>query len=96
MNNRIEQDYRGITQRSYPMQGFGSFVSAARFCTAHDTLRAHFHPHTRCNEAVSLADQRRRLFGGTLRRGMHAASGGLADHAGGLPHPNDGRRIAVI
>jgi len=91
----VEQDHRGITQRSYPMLGFGSFVSAARFCTAHDALRAHFHPHTRCNEAVSLADHRRR-FGGTLGRGRHAASGGLADHAGGLPYLNDGRRIAVV
>ena len=77
------------------MQGFGSFVSAARFCTAHDELRDHFRPRTRFNEAVSLADQRR-LLGGTLGRGMHAASGGLADHVGGLPHPNDGRRIAVV
>lgn len=32
-NNRIEQDHRGIKQRYYAMRGFGSFVSAARFCT---------------------------------------------------------------
>ncbi len=59
MNNRIEQDHRGIKQRYYPMRGFGSFDSAARFCTAHDELRDHLRPRTRLNEAVSLADQRR-------------------------------------
>jgi len=59
MNNRIEQDHRGIKQRYYPMRGFGSFASAARFCTAHDELRDHFRPRTRFNEAVSLAGQRR-------------------------------------
>ena len=32
LNNRLEQDHRGIKQRYYPMRGFGSFVSAARFC----------------------------------------------------------------
>jgi len=59
MNNRIEQDHRGIKQRYYPMRGFGSFDSAARFCTAHDELRDHLRPRTRFNAAVSLADQRR-------------------------------------
>jgi transposase-like protein len=58
LNNVIEQDHRGIKQRYYPMRGFGSFSSAARFCTAHDELRAYFRPRTRCNEAVSLAEQR--------------------------------------
>ncbi len=56
MNNRIEQDHRGIKQRYYPMRGFGSFDSAARFCTAHDELRDHLRPRTCFNEAVSLAE----------------------------------------
>jgi len=30
MNNRIEQDHRGIKQRYYPMRGFGSFDAGAR------------------------------------------------------------------
>lgn len=34
LNNRLEQDHRGIKQRYYPMHGFGSFTSAARFCRA--------------------------------------------------------------
>ena len=59
MNNRIEQDHRGIKQRYYPMRGFGSFEAAARFCTAHDELRDHLRYRQHLNETVSLADQRR-------------------------------------
>jgi transposase-like protein len=61
MNNRIEQDHRSIKQRYYPMCGFGSFVSAVRFCTAHDELRDHLRSRTRMKERVSLAEQRRRF-----------------------------------
>jgi transposase-like protein len=61
LNNVIEQDHRPIKQRYYPMRGFGSFVSAARFCTAHEELRAYLRPRTCCNDTVSLADQRRLL-----------------------------------
>jgi len=87
MNNRIEQDHRGIKQRYYPMRGFGSFASAARFCTAHDELRDHLRPRTRFNEAVSLAAQRR-LFGGALGRGVRAAASRLTTPAPALPQPN--------
>ncbi len=59
MNNRIEQDHRGIKQRYYPMRGFGSFDAAARFCTAHDELRDHFRVSRHMKEMVSLEDQRR-------------------------------------
>jgi len=59
MNNRIEQDHRGIKQRYYPMRGFGSFDSAARCHTAHDELRDHLRPRTHVNEVVSLSVQRR-------------------------------------
>ena len=61
MNNRMEQDHRGIKQRYYPMRGFGSFDAAARFCPAHDELRDHLHFRQHLNETVSLAE-RRRLF----------------------------------
>jgi len=54
MNNRMEQDHRGIKQRYDPIRGFGSFDAAARFCTAHDELR----DHLRYRQTVSLADQR--------------------------------------
>jgi len=59
MNNRMEQDYRGITHRSYPMRDFGSVASAARFCSVHDKLRDHLRYRHHLNETVSLADQRR-------------------------------------
>jgi transposase-like protein len=59
LNNVMEQDHRPIKQRYSPMRGCGSFTSAARFCTAHEELRAYLRPRTRCNEVVSLATQRR-------------------------------------
>lgn len=58
LNNRIEQDHRGIKQRYYPMPGFGNFVSAARFCRAFDELRQYFRPHYTAKETLSLAQQR--------------------------------------
>src|ERR1700730_11132860 len=39
LNNRIEQDYRGIKSRYGPMRGIGAVISAARFCRCHDELR---------------------------------------------------------
>jgi hypothetical protein len=58
MNNRIEQDHRGIKGRYSPIRGFGSFDSAARFCLAHDEVRNYFRHRTRLNEAVPLRVQR--------------------------------------
>jgi putative transposase len=60
-NNRMEQDHRGIKQRYYPMRGFGSFASAARFCACFEELRQYFRAITRSDERVSPAE-RRRLF----------------------------------
>ena len=57
MNNRLEQDHRGIKQRYYPMRGFGSFEAAARFCLAHDELRDYFRFRRHLTETVSLANQ---------------------------------------
>jgi len=59
MNNRMEQDHRGIKQRYYPVRGFSSFASAARFCSLHDELRDHLCYRQHLNETVSLAEQRR-------------------------------------
>jgi transposase-like protein len=59
LNNRMEQDHRGIKQRYYPMRGFGSFAAGSRFCTAYDEQRDYFHARTKPNEMVSLAEQRR-------------------------------------
>jgi len=58
-NNRIEQDHRGIKQRYEPMRGFGTFASAARFCTGYEEQRQYFRAVVRSGEAVSLADRRR-------------------------------------
>lgn len=58
LNNRIEQDHRGIKQRYYPMRGFGSFASAARFCCAFDEVRQFFRIRTTMKQRGSLAHQR--------------------------------------
>ena len=58
LNNRLEQDHRGIKQRYYPMHGFGAFVSAARFCRAFDELRQYFRSRHTAKETVHLAQQR--------------------------------------
>ena len=46
LNNRLEQDHRGIKQRYYPMRGFGSVASASRFCRAFDGVRQFFRVRT--------------------------------------------------
>ena len=58
LNNRLEQDHRGIKQRYYPMRGFGSFASASRFCRAFDEVRQFFRVPTTMKQKVSLAHQR--------------------------------------
>jgi hypothetical protein len=44
LNNRIEQDHRGIKRRYAPMGGFKSHESATRFRRRFDKLRNHLHP----------------------------------------------------
>ncbi len=58
LNNRLEQDHRGIKQRYYPMRGFGNFASASRFCRAFDEVRQFFRFRTTMKQSVSLAQQR--------------------------------------
>lgn len=58
LNNRLEQDHRGIKQRYYPMRGFGSFTSAALFCRAFEEVRQLFRFRTTMNQVVSLSQQR--------------------------------------
>ena len=62
LNNFIKQDHRAVKQRYRPMLGFGSFASAARFCSAFDELRQYFRVRHRPGERVPMAEQRR-LFG---------------------------------
>jgi transposase-like protein len=59
LNNRLEQDHRGIKQRYYPMRGFGSFASASRFCCAFDEVRNYFRPRRILGESISLSERRR-------------------------------------
>ncbi|GHO72182.1 hypothetical protein KSC_110740 [Ktedonobacter sp. SOSP1-52] len=58
LNNRIEQDHRGMKQRYYPMRGFGNVASAARFCRAFDELRQYVRPRHREKEMLPLMQQR--------------------------------------
>jgi transposase-like protein len=58
LNNRIEQDHRGIKQRYYPMRGFGNVESASRFCRAFEEVRQFFRFRTSMKQQVSLAQQR--------------------------------------
>jgi transposase-like protein len=52
MNNRIEQDHRGIKGRYRAMRGFKCPRSAARFCRGHDELRDFLRPQSRHNQHV--------------------------------------------
>jgi len=58
LNNRLQQDHRGIEQRYYPMRGFGSVGSASRFCRAFDEVRHFFRFRTTMKQKVSLVQQR--------------------------------------
>jgi transposase-like protein len=58
LNNRVEQDHRGVKQRYYPMRGFGSFDSASRFCRAFEEVRQFFRSRCKLKETIALADQR--------------------------------------
>src|SRR6266566_9905688 len=58
LNNRLEQDHRGIKLRYYPMRGFGTVEAAACFCCAFDELRNYLRPRRTIGEVVSLLEQR--------------------------------------
>ena len=58
LNNRLEQDHRSVKQRYYPMRGFGSFASAARFLAAFDELRQYFRVRSINQKPQPLSEQR--------------------------------------
>jgi putative transposase len=66
LNNHLEQDHRGIKQRTRSMGGFKSVESAQRFCWVHDEVRNFLRPRSRRNEVVPLA-QRRLLYTARIR-----------------------------
>ena len=64
LNNRLEQDHRGIKGRYQPMRGFKCPRSAGRFCRGYDELRSLLRPRARPHQHMS-ANKRRLCF---LRR----------------------------
>ena len=60
MNNRIEQDHRGLKGRYRPIRGFKCPRSAARFCRGHDELRNFLRLRSHHNQHVPAF--RRRLL----------------------------------
>jgi hypothetical protein len=75
LNNRLEQDHRGVKGRSGPMRGFESPRSASEFCRAYNELRNFLRSHSRINQPVS-ADYRRFHFlrrTATVQRVLEAA-----------------------
>jgi putative transposase len=53
LNNRLEQDHRGIKGRYRPMRGFKCAKSAARFCRGYDELRNFLRPRPPHHQPVS-------------------------------------------
>src|SRR5580700_693196 len=65
LNNRIEQDHRGIKSRYGPMRGIGAVNSAARFCRCHDELRNLLHTNNNLRQTSLPATRRRRFLQGS-------------------------------
>jgi putative transposase len=61
LNNRLEQDHRGVKGRYGPMRGFKCPRSAGEFCRAYDELRNFLRSRSRTNQQMS-ADYRRFHF----------------------------------
>ncbi len=66
LNNRLEQDHRGINGRIRCMRGFKSHDAANRFCREHGELRNLRRPRRRHNQIVS-ASLRRSCFAKSTR-----------------------------
>ena len=76
LNNRLEQDHRGIKQRYYPMRGFGTVEAADRFCSAFDELRNYLRPRFTLGKSATLSEQRRAFLDRlkALKEAIRAAS----------------------
>lgn len=62
LNNRIEQDHRGIKGRYRSMRGFKCPRAAARFCKGYDELRHLLRPRSRRHQHVPADHRRLRLL----------------------------------
>jgi putative transposase len=58
LNNRLEQDHRGVKGRYGPMRGFKCPQSAGEFCRAYDELRNFLRSRSRAPQKVSADDRR--------------------------------------
>ena len=58
LNNRLEQDHRGIKGRCRPMLASKSVPSARRYCRSHDELRNFVRCRSRMCQHVPAAAQR--------------------------------------
>ena len=61
LNNRLEQDHRGIKGRIRCMRGFKSHQAANRFCREHGELRNLLRSRRRHNQTVSASLRRSRF-----------------------------------
>ncbi len=63
LNNRLEQDHRGIKRgRIRCVRGFKEHDAADRFCREHDELRNFLRSRSRHNQYVPAAHRRRRFL----------------------------------
>ena len=58
LNNRLEQDHRGVKGRYGPMRGFKCPQSASEFCRAYDELCNFLRSRSRTNQQVSAGSRR--------------------------------------
>ena len=58
LNNRLEQDHRGIKGRCRPMLGLKNTASAASYCRCHDELRNFLRCQSRMRQHVPAATRR--------------------------------------
>ena len=64
LNNRLEQDHRGIKGRIRYVRGFKGHEAASRFCREHGGLRSLLRPRRRHNQIVSASLRRFRFARG--------------------------------
>ena len=62
LNNRLEQDHRGIKGRIQCMRGFKEHGAADRFCREHDELRNFLRCRSRHKQYVSATHRRSRFL----------------------------------
>jgi putative transposase len=76
LNNRLEQDHRGIKQRYYPMRGFGTVEGQHVSVGTRDELRNDLRPRHTMGKVVSLLEQRQAFLPrlASLRTAIQAAS----------------------